>query len=93
MTDPGVPAVITASLLQYGILGIFAGLMLILVRTLLKREQERSDTLAAEVTRLNTLIQDKAIPALVLATSAITESQRLLQAIQYQRDVENASDR
>lgn len=79
-----------APLLQYGVLGVFAILLIVFARTLLKREQDRSDTSAAEVIRLNTLMQEKIIPALVTATNAIVASQTILQAIQYQRDVEVA---
>lgn len=77
----------TTGLLQYGVLGIFAVILLVLSKTLIRREQERADRLDAEVNRLNSLIQDKTIPALISATSAIQASQLYLQSLQYQRDV------
>lgn len=78
-------------LLQYGVLGIFAVLLIGFSRSLLKREQDRADRSEAEVLRLNTIMQEKTIPALTLATQALLESQKLLQAIQYQRDIEAAA--
>jgi hypothetical protein len=82
---------VLAPLAQYGILGIAAALLVLFARTLLKREQERGDAAALEVTRLNTLMQEKIIPALITATLAIVASQSILQAIQYQRDIESAA--
>lgn len=77
-----------SSLVQYGVLGIFAALLVMFGRSLVKREQERADAVQAENLRLNQLIQDKTIPALVTATQAIQASQAILQAMQAQRDVE-----
>lgn len=79
-----------APLLQYGILGIFAILLIVFSRSLLKREQDRGDAVAAENIRLNTVMQEKIIPALTAATLAITSAQNILQNIQYQRDIESA---
>ena len=84
-TDP------LSSLMQYGVLGIFSVLLIIFGRSLIKREQDRADRLDEEVTRLNNLIQEKTIPALLSATQAIQASQAILQAMQYERDVQAAA--
>lgn len=78
-------------LMQYGALGAIAIVLIIFARTLLRREQDRGDASAAEVIRLNTIMQEKTIPALLQATQAIAAAQTILQQIQYQRDVEAAA--
>lgn len=74
-----------SALTQYGVLGVFALLLILFARTSYKRETDRSDRLEAEVLRLNTLIQEKAIPALSSATAALEESQSLLHDLQRER--------
>lgn len=97
-SDPTTTGIVGV-LLQYGAVGAVALTLGFFARTLIKREQERADRLEveakearlaynAEVSRLNTLIQEKTIPALLTATSAINNSQQLLQSLQYQRDIE-----
>lgn len=80
-------------LLEYGILGILAVILILFVKALLKREQTRADAEHAENLRLNQLIQEKTIPALVSATQAIQSAQAILQAMQYQQDVAEAARR
>lgn len=80
-------------LMQYGVLGVFAVLLVMFARALLQREQQRGDAAAAEVQRLNNIMQEKTIPALLAATQAIAAAQTILQQIQYQRDVENAASK
>lgn len=63
---------------QYGVLGVFAILLIIFARTSYKRETDRSDRLETEITRLNAWIQDKAIPALLSSSRANEDSQDLL---------------
>ena len=70
---------------QYGILGVFSVLLIVFARTSYKRETDRSDRLEAEVLRLNTLLQEKAIPALASATNALEESQALVRDLQQER--------
>ncbi len=82
-----------SSLLQYGVIGIFAVLLVIFSRALVKREQDRADSEHAENLRLNQLIQDKTIPALVEATKAIQSSQQILQQMNYQQEVRIAAER
>ena len=73
-------------LAQYGVLGIFAILLVAFARTSYKRETDRSDRLEAEVSRLNEVIAEKCIPALVTATAALEESAELLRDIQRERE-------
>lgn len=77
--------------LQYGAIGAMLVVLFLFARTLLLREQARADASAAEVQRLNTLIQEKTIPALIAATQAVTTAQTVLQSFNYQRDVEAAA--
>ncbi len=84
---------VTGNLLQYGVLGIFTVVMIGLIRVLLKREQERADRLEAEVTRLNGIIQEKTIPALLSATEAVKSSQDFLRQLEYQRKLEEEAQR
>jgi len=79
---------VSTNLLNYGVLGIFAVVMVTLIRVLLKREQERADRLENEVTRLNGIIQEKTIPALLAATEAVKSSQDFLRQMEYQRKIE-----
>jgi hypothetical protein len=83
--DPGGLQLLT----QYGVLGIFAVLLVAFARTTWtreveraeaawRREVERADRLEAEVSRLNANIQDKAIPALLAAADAVTEATTLI---------------
>jgi hypothetical protein len=71
-------------LLQYGVLGVFAILLVWFAKVAYSRETERADRLEAEVIRLNTLIQDKNIPALVSATNAIRDATEIIR--DYERD-------
>lgn len=74
------------TLAQYGVLGIFAVLLILFAKISYKRETDRSDRLEAEVQRLNEAIQERVIPALSSATRAIEESVELLNAIQRERE-------
>lgn len=63
---------------QYGVLGAFAVLLVLFARTAYKRETDRSDRLESENTRLNQSIQEKVIPALVEATTALEQAAQLI---------------
>lgn len=76
------------SLLDFGGIGILAIILLVFARSLLQREQARADAQALEVQRLNNLMVEKTIPALISATNAIAASQSLLQSMQYRADIE-----
>ena len=78
-------------LAQYGVLGVFAILLILFARVSYKRETDRSDRLEAEVVRLNNLIIDKVIPALSSATNAVEDATELLRSMQ--RELERERER
>lgn len=63
---------------QYGVLGVFAILLILFARVSYKRETDRSDRLELENARLNQWVQEKAIPALLSSARANEDSQELL---------------
>jgi len=69
-------------LAQYGILGLVATGLFIFSKSSYKRETDRADRLEAEVTRLNNLIIDRAIPALTAAAQAAEDATRLIRDLQ-----------
>lgn len=71
---------------QYGVLGVFALMLVVFARTAYKRETDRSDRLEQEVLRLNAAIQERFIPTLLSATSAVEESTALLRDLQRERE-------
>jgi hypothetical protein len=75
-----------ATLSQYGVLGVFAVLLVLFARLAYRRETDRSDRLEAEVFRLNNIIQERVIPALQSATRTVEESQALLSSMQRERE-------
>lgn len=83
----GLDVELFKQLASTGVLGVFAVLLIIFARGLLAREQARSDAAAAEVTRLNTLMQEKFLPALISATQAISASQAILQEMQLKQQI------
>jgi hypothetical protein len=74
-------------LAQYGVLGIFAVILIFFAKGAHQRERDRADRLEEENKRLNTAIQDKVIPALESATRAAEASGELLNAMQREREV------
>lgn len=82
---------------QYGLLGAgFAALAsgrFLVPRYVLDRERDRADRMEAENQRLNTLIQEKAIPAIVDASNAVQESSRLIHDLQREREIQREVDR
>lgn len=62
---PGDPV---SLLLQYGVLGIFAALLLAYARSSIKREQDRADRAEAQVRELNDFIRNELLPKQVEAT-------------------------
>jgi hypothetical protein len=81
-----------ALLAQYGVLGIFAAMLVLFARVSYRREVERADRLEEDNRRLNSVVQDKIIPALELARRAVEESGALLLAMQRDRDVRELVD-
>ena len=80
-----------ASLLQYGAIGIIAAIALGAVRVLFKREttaydreKDRADRLEAELTKLNSAIQERYLVALNDATRAVADA--LTKLTQMKRD-------
>lgn len=79
------------ALLQYGAVGLIAAIALGAVRVLFKREtaaydreKDRADRLEAELTKLNTAIQERYLVALNDATRAVAEA--LTKLTQTKRD-------
>ncbi len=54
-------------LLQYGVLGVFAVLLIVYTRGSISREREKSDQAAAKVDELNGFIRDELLPKQVEA--------------------------
>jgi len=74
-------------LAQYGVLGIFAAMLVWFAKGAHQRERDRADRLEEETRRLNSLIADRVIPALNSASKASEESAQLLQAMQREREL------
>ncbi len=55
-------------LLQYGVLGVFAALLVIYARGSITRERERGDQAAQQVTELNDFIRNEMLPKQTEAT-------------------------
>lgn len=72
-------------LAQYGVLGIFAILLVVFANSSYRREIARGDRLEAEVLRLNALIQEKHIPALESAAHALKDATELMREMQLQQ--------
>ncbi len=72
---------------QYGVLGVFAAILLWFARGSVQRERERADRLEAENLRLNQAIQERVIPALTAASRAAEEATALLAAMQREREL------
>jgi hypothetical protein len=69
-------------LAQYGVLGVFAVLLIVFAKVSYRRETDRSDRLEQEVVRLNNLIIERVIPALSSATNVVEDATELLRAMQ-----------
>jgi len=86
--DPGNASDV-ATLTQYGVLGVLAVILIVFARLAYRRETERADRLEAELRAQNMAIQDKAIPALLAATAAMSEVTELLRDMQRDRRLDN----
>jgi hypothetical protein len=75
-------------LAQYGLLGFVAAGAIVFGRVSYKREIDRADRLEAEVTRLNNLIIERAIPALTSAAQAADAATRLLRDMQRAQEID-----
>lgn len=67
---------------QYGVLGVFAVLLIWFAKFMINRETARADRLEQEVLRLNNTIQEKVLPALMSATGAVEQSTEMLRDMQ-----------
>lgn len=83
--DPG-------TLAQYGVLGIFAAMLVWFAKGAHQRERDRGDRLEEETRRLNSLIADRVIPALNSASRAAEQSAELLVAMQREREMRRLID-
>jgi gas vesicle protein len=83
--DTGTSADV-ATFAQYGVLGIIAALLIFFAKGAHQRERDRADRLEEENRKLNALILDRVIPALISATRAAEESTELLNAVQRERE-------
>jgi hypothetical protein len=83
--DPGTVDVSTFA--QYGVLGVFAVILLWFARGSYQREIQRADRLEEENRKLNAAIQDRVLPVLMSATNAAQESAELLAAMQREREL------
>ena len=79
---------VTGTLVQYGAIGAMLVVLGFFAKSLIKREQDRADNLEKDNKRLNELVQDKIVPALINATTAVNSSQQILQDIQKQKEID-----
>lgn len=77
-------------LANYGVLGIFAMLLLIFAQRQVKREQDRADRLEARMEEKDRATIEKVIPALESATVAVQAAAVLLKEIDRERELEAA---
>jgi hypothetical protein len=80
-------------LAQYGVLGVFAILLIVFAKVSYKREVDRADRLEQEVVRLNNLIIERVIPALSSATNIVEDATELLRSMQRERELAHIQDR
>lgn len=78
---------------QYGVLGVFAAMLVWFAKGAHQRERDRADRLEEENKRLNSLIVDRVIPTLTDATAAAKEAGKLMNAMQRERDVTREASR
>jgi hypothetical protein len=67
-----------ATLSQYGVLGIFAILMIAFIKTMYKRETDRADRLEQENRDLHEHIRERVVPALISVTATMEDASDLL---------------
>jgi hypothetical protein len=94
-TVSGLPELPTAA--QYGILGVLLAALVsgrfVIPRYVLDRERERADRMEQENVRLNALIQEKTIPAIVDASVAVRDSTLLVHDMKRERELQREIDR
>lgn len=88
MTGAGV-----AELANYGVLGVFAAVLLIFAQRQVRREQDRADRLETRLAAKDDAMQEKVIPALEAASVAVQAATDLLRQFQRDREIEAARRR
>lgn len=78
---------------QYGVLGVVCLILIVFARGAYQREKDRADKSDEKYEKLNTLVLDRIIPILEMATHSTRESTALLQAIQRERELSAISER
>lgn len=82
---------------QYGVLGTLIAALasgrFLVPRYVYDQQKERADKMEQENLRLNTLIADKTIPAIVDAASVVRDSLTLLDQMKRERDIQEAAQR
>jgi hypothetical protein len=68
LTAADIPSDPVSLLLQYGVLGAFAVLLIMYTRSSIKRELEKADRAEAQVKELNDFIRNELLPKQVEAT-------------------------
>ena len=77
---------------QYGVLGIITGILILFARGAYQRERDRADRLEEDNKRLNELIADRVIPALLSAARAAEESADMLRTLQRERELHTIAE-
>lgn len=72
---------------QYGVLGVFAAILVWFAKSAHQRERDRADKAEAENRRLQDLIIERVIPAVAAASRAAEESASILAAVQREREL------
>ncbi len=83
---PDVGSVDVGLFAQYGVLGILCLILIFFAKGAYQRERDRADRADEENKRLNQVLLEKVIPALLSATRAAEESAELLREIQRERE-------
>lgn len=81
-----------ADFVQYGILGVVAGILLVYAKTSIQRERDRADRLEADKERLHGLILERVMPVLESATHAAEKSADVLGALLREREIAQAAE-
>lgn len=87
LADAGSGAIDLNVFAQYGVLGLVSSGLIWFARGAHQRERDRGDRLEGENQRLNGMIIDRVIPALLSATRATEEAGNLLSAMQREREL------
>lgn len=84
--ETALPSIIEKVLGQ-GLLGAIVVAQFFVAKHLLQQERDEKKAALAEVARLNGVMQEKTVPALVSATNAVADAAGVLRDVQYRHDV------